>query len=92
MQQRSTIRGRFSHQLYLTAALKSDVPPGSGVDGITHCQEAMILQNNGFVITQCFGDSGAFLQINSDTTKIGIDGMVILKSTDILCDRIEFAT
>ena len=86
------MRRCLGQQLHLTATLNRDVPPGCGVNAVTNRQETMILQNNGFVITQCLGDSGAFFEIDGDATKVGIDRMVIVKSTDILCDRIEFAT
>ena len=91
MHQRPAVGGRFCHQLHLAAALNRDLPPGGSINAVPDRQQTMVLQDHRFVIAECFGDSGAFVEIHGDPTELGIDGMIIVESADILRDWVKWA-
>ena len=45
------MRGCFGQQLHLAATLKTDVPPGSRIDGLTRSDNAVVLQDGCLVLT-----------------------------------------
>jgi hypothetical protein len=73
----SASRSRIRQQLRIAAFLQAHEPKHGLLDRPPHRQQAMVLQESGFIIAQCSGDALAFFLSEDDSLELFVDDVVL---------------
>lgn len=79
---------RVRHKLRLAAAVQGAEEESCGVDGLCNCENAMIGQDDGFLVAQCRSEARAFFGSVHDAAKGGIDRMIFVEAGGVLVSGI----
>ena len=82
---------RFGHELGLAASFHGDEPPGGLVHRMAYRQQAVITEDDGFLLAQSFGDALAFGSFVNHSGEIREQRMVFVEGAGVLGDRVEQA-
>lgn len=81
----ATSLGRCIYQkLSMTSLVQGQEEEGSGVNGLAHSEQSMILQNYGFATSKVLCYPLAFLAVYHNASELRVDGMVFVESKTIL--------
>jgi hypothetical protein len=73
----STSRSRIRQKLCIAAFLQTHEPKHGLLDRPSDRQQAVVLQESGFVIAQCSGDALAFFLSKDDSLELFVDDVVL---------------
>ena len=78
-------------QLRIDAAVHRAEQIRRAIHALRHCQDAVVLQDDGFILAEGLGDAAALFVREHDPAEGVVDGVVVVEAAGVLVDGLELA-